>query len=111
DLVITRAGAGGLAEVAAVGKPAVVIPLASAAGGHQTANAKVFEDAGGAVVLTEDRLNGPELARTVNRLLHDPTRRVRIGRAARSLARLDAAAKVAELVRSAARQRKEGPDA
>ncbi len=98
DLVVTRAGAGGLAEVAAVGKPAVVIPLASAAGGHQAANAAVFKDADAAVVVPEGRLDGAELARTVKRLLHDPTRRARLGRAARSLAHLDAAAKVAELV-------------
>ena len=98
DVVVSRAGAGGLAEIAAVGTPAVLVPLASAAGGHQQANAQVFADAGAAAVLPEAGLDGAELARAVKRLLHDPTRRIRMGRAARKLARLDATARVTDLV-------------
>lgn len=98
DLVIARAGANTLAEIAAAGKPSILIPLPSAASDHQRANAKVFEQAGAAVVLEEAGLEPDRLARTVRQLLSDPAQRENMSRAARKLAKLDAAEKLAELV-------------
>ena len=99
DLVVSRAGAGGLAEIAVNGQPSVLVPLPTAASDHQRANAEVFKRAGASVVLDEEKLAPAELAHTVKKLLHDPTRRLRMGRAAKSLAKPEAAAEVAELVR------------
>ncbi|MEX2043642.1 MAG: undecaprenyldiphospho-muramoylpentapeptide beta-N-acetylglucosaminyltransferase [Patescibacteria group bacterium] len=98
DLFVSRAGAGGIAEIAAVGKPSILIPLPTAAGGHQEANAALLAEYKAALVLPEEDLDAKTLARAVLKLLHDPTRRSRMGRAARALARSDAAAAVAKLV-------------
>jgi UDP-N-acetylglucosamine--N-acetylmuramyl-(pentapeptide) pyrophosphoryl-undecaprenol N-acetylglucosamine transferase len=103
DVVVSRAGAGGLAEIAVNGKASILVPLPSAASDHQRANAKVFDKAGAAIVLDEEKLQPDELARTIGKLLHDPTRRLRMGRAAKGLAKPQAAAEVAELVERAAR--------
>lgn len=101
DLIVSRAGAGGLAEIAVNGKASVLVPLPSAAADHQRANAAVYEEAGASIVLDEEALGPDELARTIKKLLHDPTRRLRMGRAAKSLAKPHAAAEVADLVEQA----------
>jgi UDP-N-acetylglucosamine--N-acetylmuramyl-(pentapeptide) pyrophosphoryl-undecaprenol N-acetylglucosamine transferase len=103
DLIVSRAGAGGIADIAAVGKPAILIPLSSSASGHQEANAALLGEHRAALVLPEADLDAPTLARAVLKLLHDPTRRSRMGRAAKQLARPDAAAAVAKLVLDTAR--------
>jgi UDP-N-acetylglucosamine--N-acetylmuramyl-(pentapeptide) pyrophosphoryl-undecaprenol N-acetylglucosamine transferase len=104
DLVVSRAGAGGLTEIAANGKPAIIIPLPSAASGHQEANAAVFEKAKAAVVLDQDRLTVAEFVRTVKRLIHDPTKRSRMGRQAKQMVQVDAAKRVADLVWQAGKE-------
>lgn len=104
DLFVSRAGAGGIAEIVAVGKPSILIPLPSAAGGHQQANADLLATHQAALVLPEEGLDALTLARAVLKLLHDPTRRSRMGRAARKLARPDAAAAVAKLVLDTAKR-------
>ena len=75
-----------------------MIPLPSAASDHQRANAEVFADAKAAVVLDEEALTAGDLARAIKRLLHDPTLRSRMGRAAKTLAKPDAATEVADVV-------------
>jgi UDP-N-acetylglucosamine--N-acetylmuramyl-(pentapeptide) pyrophosphoryl-undecaprenol N-acetylglucosamine transferase len=87
-----------LAELAAAGRPAVLVPFAEAAHGHQLVNARAFEKAGAAVVLTEEEATGPRLAGTVNDLLADRGLLARMGAAARSLAAPDAARRLADLV-------------
>ena len=98
DLIVSRAGAGGIAEIAAVGKPSILIPLPSAAGGHQAANAALLAEHKAALVLPEAGLDSGTLTRAVLKLLHDPRRRSRMARAARKLSRPGAAAAVAKLV-------------
>lgn len=107
-LVVSRAGAGGIAEIAAVGKPSILIPLPSAAGGHQAANAALLAEHEAALVLPEEALDSATLTRAVLKLLHDATRRSRMGRAARELARPDAASAVVELVIETAKRRERG---
>src|SRR5262249_21078533 len=74
DLAVTRAGAMTLAELAAAGRPSILVPFASAAHGHQLANARVFEEAGAAVVIEEKDLSAESLVRAIRDLLGNPDR-------------------------------------
>jgi UDP-N-acetylglucosamine--N-acetylmuramyl-(pentapeptide) pyrophosphoryl-undecaprenol N-acetylglucosamine transferase len=100
DLVVSRAG-GSVWEIAAAGRPALLVPYPHASADHQTKNARYFEHAGGAVVVPEDRL---DLRPQVTELLEDPERLDRMGKAMRSLARPDAADVIAEEVIALARR-------
>jgi UDP-N-acetylglucosamine--N-acetylmuramyl-(pentapeptide) pyrophosphoryl-undecaprenol N-acetylglucosamine transferase len=91
DLVVSRAGATTLAELTAAGKPAVLIPLPTAADDHQRKNAEAMGAAGAADVLLQAELNGEALAGRIVALARDAGRRARMGAAARRLARPDAA--------------------
>jgi UDP-N-acetylglucosamine--N-acetylmuramyl-(pentapeptide) pyrophosphoryl-undecaprenol N-acetylglucosamine transferase len=102
DLVVARAG-GSLFEIAAHGKPAILIPYPHAAADHQTANARWMERGGAAVVVSDSELNPARLARETAALLGDPQRMRAMAAAARRLARPDAAAAVAEELLEAAR--------
>ena len=102
DLVISRAGATALAELAAGGKAALLVPFPAATDQHQRENARVFERAGAAVVIDQERLTPERLAREIRSLLGDPQRLVAMEERARSLARPDAAARIAEMVASLA---------
>lgn len=97
DLVVCRAGATTLAELAAAGRPAVLVPFPFAADDHQRLNAEAVREAGAAVVLLDRELDGPTLAAAVSSLAADPDRRRRMARAARALARPDAAERIAEV--------------
>lgn len=92
DLVVARAG-GSVWELAAAGKPALLVPYPHATADHQAKNARYFEQGGGAVVVREDEL---DLRRDAGALLSDPERLARMSEAMRSLARPDAADVVAE---------------
>jgi UDP-N-acetylglucosamine--N-acetylmuramyl-(pentapeptide) pyrophosphoryl-undecaprenol N-acetylglucosamine transferase len=92
DLVVARAG-GSVWEVAAAGKPALLMPFPQATADHQTKNARYFEAGGGAVVVPQAQL---DLARQVDGLLADTVRLARMGAAMRELARPRAADDVAE---------------
>jgi len=101
DLAVCRAGGTTLAELAAAGLPAVLLPYPDATDDHQRRNAEVFSRAGGCVTLDECRLPGRldiHLAEAVGSLLGDPHRRARMSAAMRRLARPDAAAEVAALI-------------
>jgi len=98
DLVVSRAGALTVAELAAAGRPAVLIPFAAAAGGHQLENARALEKAGAAVVITEKDLTAESLAGTILALVGDRARLAAMGQKARALARPDAARDLARLV-------------
>jgi UDP-N-acetylglucosamine--N-acetylmuramyl-(pentapeptide) pyrophosphoryl-undecaprenol N-acetylglucosamine transferase len=92
DLVVARAG-GSIWEVAAAGKPAVLVPYPHATADHQTKNARYFERGGGAIVVPEDAL---DLRRQAGELLAESERLTRMGEAMRALARPNAADVVAE---------------
>lgn len=95
-LVLGRAGAGTVAELAYLGKPGLLIPLPGSGGGEQDANARTLADAGGAVVLAQDEATPERLRTDLERLLGDPGRLRSMGERAASLARPDAAARLAE---------------
>ena len=98
DLVVSRSGATTVAELAAAGVPAVLVPLPGAPGDHQTANARRLVEAGGAVIVRDAELDGTRLAAEVDALLDDPDRLTAMGRAATALARPDAARAVVDLI-------------
>jgi len=104
DLVVARSG-GSVFEIAAAGKPAVLIPYPHATADHQTTNARYLERAGAAVVIPDSELTGPRLAQEVGRLLAEPARLATMGRASGELAKPDAARVIARELLSAARDR------
>ena len=105
DVVVARAGAATLTELAAFGLPAILVPYPHAAGNHQWHNAQAWARVGAARVLEERALTtglhaarGERLAEAVDQLLGDAAARTEMARAARSLARPDAAEKLANLI-------------
>ncbi len=103
DLVVARAG-GSVFEIAAHGRPAILVPYPHAAAGHQRENARWMERAGAAIVLDDAELSGARLGGEVAALLAEPHRLATMAAAASALARPQAAAEVAaELLRAARR--------
>ncbi len=95
DLIVGRSGAGTVTEAAAVGKPALFIPLVPTGGDEQTRNAKRSADAGAAVILPSRELTGPRLLSELRSLLADLVRLTAMGRAALTLATPNAASDLA----------------
>ena len=98
DVVIARSGATTLAELAASGRPAILVPLPTSTDDHQRKNAEVVARAGAAAVVDERDLSGDSLAAAITSLVSDPERRRRMAAAARTLARPDAAQRIADRV-------------
>ncbi len=108
DLVVARAG-GSIFEVAAHGRPMVLVPYPFATADHQATNAVFMQRAGAAIVIPDDELTAPRLAREVGGLLAEPARLAAMGRAAAAVARPDAAAAIAQRgVGRGARRRSRG---
>jgi len=93
ELVVCRAGATTLAELAAAGRPAILVPYPHAADDHQRLNAEAVRDAGGAVVLPD----GAPVAGEIVALAADRPLRLRMATAMKTLARPDAASRIAAL--------------
>ena len=98
DLVVSRAGATTLAELAASGTPAVLVPFPAATDDHQRKNARVLADAGAAVLLDQRELTGDTLAAAVEGLLGDAGRLQAMAAAMKKFARPDAAAVIVDRV-------------
>lgn len=96
DLVICRAGATTIAELAASGRPAILVPFPAAADDHQRKNAQVLVEGGAAKMIDQARLSGTRLAELVRRLLDDRPRLVTMGKAMHGFARPDAAARIVD---------------
>jgi UDP-N-acetylglucosamine--N-acetylmuramyl-(pentapeptide) pyrophosphoryl-undecaprenol N-acetylglucosamine transferase len=104
DLVVARAG-GSIFEIAAHGRPAVLVPYPYATADHQAFNARYMEQAGAAIVIPDAELNGARLAHEVGALLGDASRLGAMARAATELARPDAARDIAGELLAAVRSR------
>ncbi|WP_298918536.1 undecaprenyldiphospho-muramoylpentapeptide beta-N-acetylglucosaminyltransferase [uncultured Algimonas sp.] len=102
DLVIARAGASSVSEIALMGKPSILVPLAIAMDDHQTANARTLERLGAAKILPESAFTAERLTSLLTETLNDTDWLDRAGRNASKLARPDAARDLAALVVSAA---------
>jgi UDP-N-acetylglucosamine--N-acetylmuramyl-(pentapeptide) pyrophosphoryl-undecaprenol N-acetylglucosamine transferase len=98
DVVICRAGAMTVSELIAAGRPAILVPFAAAAAGHQLANAKALAHAGTAVVMEEKDLSGENIAGTLTELFDNRPRLVEMGAKARALAKPGAAKELAKVV-------------
>ncbi|HEX9548578.1 MAG TPA: undecaprenyldiphospho-muramoylpentapeptide beta-N-acetylglucosaminyltransferase [Acidimicrobiales bacterium] len=103
DVAVCRAGASTVAELAAAGLPAILIPLPGAPGDHQTANARALVDAGAARIIPDQELTAATLAAELSDFLAEPAILAHMSAAARSVARPDAAARVARLAEEHAR--------
>jgi len=98
DLVICRAGATTLAELAALGRPALLVPLPSATDDHQRKNARVLAAGGAADVLDQNALSGATLVDAVEKLLADRPRLQAMSAAMRGFARPDAAKRIVDRI-------------
>ena len=98
DLVVCRSGASTLAELCAVGVGSVLVPFAAAVDDHQTRNAEYLVEHGAALLLKQDAQLAANLEAVLRTLAVDPARRLAMARAARGLARTDAAARIADAI-------------
>lgn len=98
QLVVSRAGASSIADITVIGRPAILIPYAAAAGDHQTANARALAESGAAIVLPESVLDAGSLTRDLRAILTDGPRARQMAAAALTLGRPDAAARLHDLV-------------
>lgn len=96
DLVICRAGAGTCAELAALGKPSILVPYPHAKGDHQTKNAQTFVEMGAAFLLPDQEISGQDLKAMIDDLFLNPDKLERMGQAAKKLAQPYAAQHIAE---------------
>jgi UDP-N-acetylglucosamine--N-acetylmuramyl-(pentapeptide) pyrophosphoryl-undecaprenol N-acetylglucosamine transferase len=102
SLVVGRAGAGTVNELANLSKPSVLVPLPGAAGGEQEANARALEKVGGAVVLLESDMTSESLVNIICSLVSDPVRLATMGEGAHRLSNSGAADRIVdELLRLA----------
>jgi len=102
SLIVSRAGASSTAEIAALGKPSILVPYPHATDNHQEANARAFESAGAAVVILDAECNADRLAREISELLSSRGSLARMGEAARSLAKPAAVENIVEAIFAAA---------
>jgi UDP-N-acetylglucosamine--N-acetylmuramyl-(pentapeptide) pyrophosphoryl-undecaprenol N-acetylglucosamine transferase len=101
-LVISRSGASTVAELATVGRPAILVPYLHAADDHQTANARALEKAGGAWVMPQASFAAASLAEMLTALIAAPDRLARAAAAAAGQARPEAARALADVVAASA---------
>jgi UDP-N-acetylglucosamine--N-acetylmuramyl-(pentapeptide) pyrophosphoryl-undecaprenol N-acetylglucosamine transferase len=97
QLVICRAGASTVAELAAVGRPALLVPYPHATDDHQTANARVFADAGAGWLIRQSDLSPPMLTEILSQRLADPAGLADAAARARSFPRDDATERLAAI--------------
>jgi UDP-N-acetylglucosamine--N-acetylmuramyl-(pentapeptide) pyrophosphoryl-undecaprenol N-acetylglucosamine transferase len=97
-LVISRSGAGTVAELAAIGRPSILVPLPGAIDQDQFANAGVLSQAGGGLRIAQAEFTQDRLASEISGLAAEPAKLTAMAVAARSVGRLDAAERMADLV-------------
>ena len=98
DLIVCRAGAGSVSELAAAGKPSVLIPFPFAADNHQLKNAQAFERTGAGILALDRDWNGARFFETVKTLYEDRGRLEKMGQNARKLAHPGAARRAAQIL-------------
>lgn len=98
DLVVCRSGAGAVAELAAAGKPSILVPFPFAADQHQLRNAEAMERAGAARLVLDKDMTGERLYKAIVEMAQEPGGLERMGEKARSLAKPDAAVRAVEIL-------------
>ncbi len=104
DLVISRAGATTVAELAAAGRPALMIPFPLAADDHQRKNAEAVERAGAGRMILQSELTGERLAKELLTLISDTEKLAAMSAASKTLAHPDAAARVVNIAEAIAKK-------
>ena len=104
QLVISRAGASSIADLTVIGRPAILVPYAAATGDHQTANARGLVEAGGAILIPENRLDPDTLSAHMATVLTKPDAAVQMAHAALAIGKPDAATELADLVENLAQK-------
>jgi UDP-N-acetylglucosamine--N-acetylmuramyl-(pentapeptide) pyrophosphoryl-undecaprenol N-acetylglucosamine transferase len=102
DLIVCRSGAGTVSELAASGRPSILVPFPFAADDHQTRNAEAMERGGAARLVRDRELTGEKLVASVMELASQSGALERMGAAARALARPGAAARAADILEETA---------
>jgi UDP-N-acetylglucosamine--N-acetylmuramyl-(pentapeptide) pyrophosphoryl-undecaprenol N-acetylglucosamine transferase len=97
-LVISRSGAGTVSELAAIGRPSILVPLPGSIDQDQFANAGVLSQAGGALRIVQGEFTPDRLASEISALVAGPAKLAGMAQAARNAGRLDAAERLADLV-------------
>jgi UDP-N-acetylglucosamine--N-acetylmuramyl-(pentapeptide) pyrophosphoryl-undecaprenol N-acetylglucosamine transferase len=97
-LIVSRSGASTVAELSAIGRPGILVPLPHALDQDQLANAGMLEQAGGAICIVQRDFTPERLAAEIARLAGDPTRLAAMAAAAKSAGTLDAAERLSDLV-------------
>ena len=110
DLVVCRSGAGAVAEVAAAGKPSVLVPFPFAADDHQRRNAEAFERAGAARLVADREMSGERLFAVITELAGEPDRLEKMGEAAKQFARPGAARRAAEILIDSGKRNRNNTD-
>jgi UDP-N-acetylglucosamine--N-acetylmuramyl-(pentapeptide) pyrophosphoryl-undecaprenol N-acetylglucosamine transferase len=105
DLIICRSGAGAVSELAAAGKPSVLIPFPFATDDHQRRNAEQFSNAGAALLFDYSEWTGDRMFEVIQTLSTDPEKLREMGKAARSLAHRGAACRAADILEEVARRK------
>ena len=98
DLIITRAGASTIAEITAIGVPAIMIPSPYVTHNHQEKNAEVLENNGSAKVIKEKELTCDNLLSTIDSLINDENKLKEMRKNSKSLGVIDSATKIATIV-------------
>ena len=100
DLVVSRSGMGAVSELAAAGKPSILVPLPTSSDNHQLHNAEAFQKAGAALLITDAELTGQRLVEEVSRLIASPSRLETMSAAARAFSKPGAARRAADILES-----------
>ena len=95
DLIVSRAGAGAIFEIAAWGVPSILIPLKNSAGDHQRKNAYAYVKAGGASIIEEENLTPHIFLSEIEKIIRDDVRLAGMRKAAQSFAKIDASHNIA----------------
>lgn len=113
DVVVTRAGATTLSELAQLGAATVIVPNPMLTGGHQSLNAELFAENGAAVVLSESELLADPglLSQTVSQLINDKSKRAELSRQIKLLAQPDATEQIVAAVRQVGKGKIDAPAA
>jgi UDP-N-acetylglucosamine--N-acetylmuramyl-(pentapeptide) pyrophosphoryl-undecaprenol N-acetylglucosamine transferase len=100
DIIVSRAGMGAVSELAAAGKPSILVPLPGASDQHQLKNAQAFEKAGAARLVLDAEMTGARLVKEVTRLTNTPGLLEEMSGAARAFAKRGAAQRAADVLES-----------
>jgi UDP-N-acetylglucosamine--N-acetylmuramyl-(pentapeptide) pyrophosphoryl-undecaprenol N-acetylglucosamine transferase len=103
DLIVSRSGMGTVSEIAAAGKPSILVPLPTASDQHQLHNALAFERAGAAKMILDTEMTGERLVEEVNRMTSESGLLSRMGQAARDFSKPGGAKRAAEVLEGLAK--------